>query len=404
MKAPKTIKAARRLALNEVAKLHRYTPIQHQRAAIEERRIADLLSQQAARLKPGSKQAGELVREASLRRLVATAHEQAAATPGETRAATAALKAATREVKAARVAVERAARARPTRATKAQVAAYQKLAAANVVESARLPEAAARSARAVMGGVKRETAKGIGKWMKAQDPKETMDAGKLAALQRDLRGKVKGRATYPWEQHVRNGLNDTLATYVERTSSTAAHHAFEEARFFDRVLQGPAVRLPTAKTIAETTGEALAERLDGAVERTVERISRDLKNRLASAVVDEEPIESMVSRIGGAEARALLDASELEAAGEAVGESLVEMAESYVERMVKTEVGNAYNAAKGEAIDEIAQENEDEYITLKRWDATLDNATCDECHDLHEVTIELDEEFEGGLDQPPAHP
>ena len=70
-------------------------------------------------------------------------------------------------------------------------------------------------------------------------------------------------------------------------------------------------------------------------------------------------------------------------------------------RIVRTEVIEAYNVIK---LDAIAQLHEDDNEMMTRWVAALDGRTCQYCADLDNVVIPVGGTFKGGIKAPPLHP
>jgi len=71
--------------------------------------------------------------------------------------------------------------------------------------------------------------------------------------------------------------------------------------------------------------------------------------------------------------------------------------------VARTEITRTYGQAELQAGIETKKEYPDVRVT-KTWLAALNERTCDICGALHEVEIEIDEQFAGGYDGPPAHP
>ena len=71
------------------------------------------------------------------------------------------------------------------------------------------------------------------------------------------------------------------------------------------------------------------------------------------------------------------------------------------ERLIRTELANAYGAHHQRGIEDFA-EGEEEKV-LKRWDASRDRH-CALCHALDGETVEVDETFSSGHMYEPRHP
>jgi SPP1 gp7 family putative phage head morphogenesis protein len=78
-------------------------------------------------------------------------------------------------------------------------------------------------------------------------------------------------------------------------------------------------------------------------------------------------------------------------------------ARAKAERVVRTEVLNAYNTYSVDLIREVAKEDD---RILKRWDAMFDGRLCGDCRSMHGIAIPVAEKFPfpSGESAPPLHP
>jgi SPP1 gp7 family putative phage head morphogenesis protein len=74
---------------------------------------------------------------------------------------------------------------------------------------------------------------------------------------------------------------------------------------------------------------------------------------------------------------------------------------SDAERLVQTEQNNVHNVTQKEALEEA---NGDDPGWMKRWDATIDRRTCDECAWVDGDIVPVHMPFKNGYMYPPIHP
>ena len=131
-----------------------------------------------------------------------------------------------------------------------------------------------------------------------------------------------------------------------------------------------------------------------------ERALKTVTKHLGAGVLREETLEQMGARMGVEAGVQVGEAGWIDS----IADWLLQRVRVGVERFVKDEIVGAYNDTVKAEAEAVAAENP-EVVFFKRWDATLDSKTCDECASLHDTTIEADEEFEGeGGEGPPLHP
>ena len=93
--------------------------------------------------------------------------------------------------------------------------------------------------------------------------------------------------------------------------------------------------------------------------------------------------------------------AEAKSTGRAWGERVFFNGYYDAERLVRTELINAYGETQVRALEDA---NREDYGWLKRWDASNDRRTCPWCGELDGNTVAPEDTFYGGYDHPPAHP
>lgn len=86
---------------------------------------------------------------------------------------------------------------------------------------------------------------------------------------------------------------------------------------------------------------------------------------------------------------------------------LLAMFGAYLADRARVIASTELTAALGQAVllvQREAERNTFEFGSRKRWVTALDEMVCPVCRPLHNVTVDLNGLFPGGLDSPPAHP
>lgn len=188
---------------------------------------------------------------------------------------------------------------------------------------------------------------------------------------------------------------------ITSTSKAKEHLSKELTKFslrFDASLN-PIPLLQAARLVQKAT----IQRLDRSAKKWETDNLRRLRRQLSIGLVKGENFDQLTNRLLGrgftkkfSEFAAPAD----KAAG--IAQTFFKGSEAEARRVVRTEVIQAYNEIKDEAIVNLAAETG---IKFKRkWSAALDRRVCPLCRDLDGKTADLDKEFPGGYTAPPAHP
>lgn len=112
-----------------------------------------------------------------------------------------------------------------------------------------------------------------------------------------------------------------------------------------------------------------------------------IKKNLAIGVIKGETIDQLVKRL-------------MRNTGD-MGKGLMKLPKASADRIIRTELLNAYNEKHNDSIKVLAEVHDD---IKKRWDASLDRRVCELCRSLEGQVVDPDGNFSGGINHPPAHP
>jgi hypothetical protein len=254
---------------------------------------------------------------------------------------------------------------------------------------------------------------------------QDLDLAKLSAtearaalgLYRETRGELRDRldslpAGRFTAQHYRNALvqvqhsifnlEQSLQVQLKASADKTAHlsqqHLIRQATAFGRKFKGTIT--PTPLTLAAAMDEGrtlLLPQFESSVKRYGQKLIGDIQHRLAVSMAAHESTDEMRRRIF---------ADYLEPLGSVkVGGRKVPVTAYWAERLVRTEVGQAYNAMH---VAQLSQQAYADPKLMKCWSATLEENTCGVCRRMHGITIPVREPFKlpGGkrLMHPLAHP
>ncbi len=199
-------------------------------------------------------------------------------------------------------------------------------------------------------------------------------------------------------------LTPAMRAALERGGREAARLARrwtgEELTRFARMFEGeglPPINLPTVDHLLHEN-RWLITQYDSSARRYGTRQRLWLRRQFAIGVIKQETVDQLTRRIAGISIRADLSPN---AISRGVANRMFGVAYSDAERIVRTELNNAYNAHHQTSIEAIAQDTPG---VMKRWDATGDWRLCPLCRELDAQTIQPNESFRGGYMQPPRHP
>jgi len=245
------------------------------------------------------------------------------------------------------------------------------LAAVHAAEAAAAPDRARPRLRLATAAAANDVAREVHAWLRAQpDPAAPVTARRHAAALAALAVAFAALA------RVAPALAAAVLAATATARGLARRHLAAQLALLGAA-PAPALPLVAAPVAAAVPAAA----------RVADAAAADLRTTLALGAVRGETLEALAvrlrARVGtpGAPRAAALDAP--------------------AERLLRTEVAEAYNAAAAAELERAAAVVPD---LMRRWDATADAAVCPVCRDLHGVVVAIGEAFPGGYDRPPAHP
>lgn len=207
---------------------------------------------------------------------------------------------------------------------------------------------------------------------------------------------------------INKDLGDDVADHLKHQGKIAAglatKHLRQEVEQFSHLFEGSVrpVALEAATVLA--VGEkAVWKRFETSAARYAGQVGKDIQKQLAIGVVKGETVDQLTKRLakmGGPKGWVNVQGMGANAKAEFIAEGLFSKYRHYAERLVRTEVVNAYNSF---ALDGMEELNKEDPGYMKRWDAAIDGRTCVLCASYDDLVRKLDEPFKDGIQQPPAH-
>lgn len=247
---------------------------------------------------------------------------------------------------------------------------------------------------------------GLAEWLAKTNGNATFSAQDLR------RGLVSINAALAAIGQMRPDLQTELLAAMHEGGSMASGHLREElARFGARF--GESIRptqISTAAIVARAKHEIIP-RIRTSSARYVKAVREDMRHQLAIGLAKGETFTQMTNRLrrlGGPRGLVALRGVKGDPGAhiEEIAEGLFNRYRHWAERVVRTEVINAYNVEHIAAIDELnddLREDGDESLYLK-WDSSPDKRICPLCRSLDGRVSRVGKEFTAGIKQPPAHP
>lgn len=309
------------------------------------------------------------------------------------------------------------------RATREQVAGVRRLVREQVAAVERIEPEAIKPVLEVLTEARRELREDLRRWMATIDnPTDTFTAHRMRVMLRSLEGTCKalgvkldefvdGRAVHATRAEralldgLRKGTRETGALSVKALETEIGRlgHLFEQS------LVGPQID----QAIVLARGDRLlfkSGRIPSSAARYGGNIADDLRFQISVGVARGETFEQLTQRLrriggptGPVAVRGIM--GHPGAIIEDIPEGLFVRYRHFAERVVRTEMMNAYNIQHREGIRLLNKERSPgtpEY--MRRWDATADARVCSICRRLHDTLAPIGGDFPGGYDHPPAHP
>lgn len=238
-----------------------------------------------------------------------------------------------------------------------------------------------------------------------------VDGAERFTAQQFRRALVALEAAIETIGHMRADLQTQIAAAATAGATLAADHIREElVRFsshFGETLRP--TQISTAGIIAKTQHEIIP-RIRTSSARYVQVVREDIRRQFAMGLASGESFEQLTNRLrrlGGPRGLVALRgvAGEPGAQVEMITEGLFNRYRHWAERVVRTEVMNAYNVEHAAGLELINNDREeDEAPFVQRWDSSPDKRRCPRCRELDGRTAPIGGKFRGGVERPPLHP
>lgn len=159
------------------------------------------------------------------------------------------------------------------------------------------------------------------------------------------------------------------------------------------------LRIPIAKVLTNVD-RTLIGRYETRASRYAGRVGDRIRRELAIGVVRGESVDQMASRLLGEMKYERIKGRPSKVA-DAIADRDFFRNKADAERLVRTELANAYTEAQ---LESLAEADEEDPGWKKRWDAANDMRVCAICADMDGRVVGLHENFKGGVQGPPIHP
>lgn len=160
------------------------------------------------------------------------------------------------------------------------------------------------------------------------------------------------------------------------------------------------LNIPVAKVLTNVK-RTMMGRFEHKSQKYAGDVGRRMRNELAVGVIRGESVGEMTKRILGAGRYARAAKRGAGKVAEEMADTVLFKSKHEAERLVRTEIVNAYTETQIESLYE-AEEDDPGY--QKMWDAANDKRTCLICRSLDGDVVDLNQNFRGGFQGPPAHP
>lgn len=162
----------------------------------------------------------------------------------------------------------------------------------------------------------------------------------------------------------------------------------------------PSLNIPVAKVLTNVKRTVMG-RFETKGYKYAGDVGRRLRNELAVGVLRGESVGEMTKRIMGAGNYARAAKKGVTKVAEGMADNVLFKSKHEAERLVRTEIVNAYTESQLESLD-VADEEDPGY--QKMWDAASDKRVCLACYALNGTVVDLNQNFRGGIQGPPLHP
>lgn len=161
----------------------------------------------------------------------------------------------------------------------------------------------------------------------------------------------------------------------------------------------PPLRLDVVRILDRYNLTAMSRHTSSA-KKYAGRVGARVRRDLMLGVLKGESIEDIAKRMLGPKFDKL-SAQGPEAVAKGMANKQLFKNKADAERLVRTELNNAYNYSQIEGLEEA---DADDPGWMKKWDSTNDKRACPDCRALDGVVVGLKQKFAGGVAHPPLHP
>lgn len=276
---------------------------------------------------------------------------------------------------------------------------------ANARTVARLSAADMQLLMPVLEDARLATARAMSKWIRKMKPDDayTIATHRQLLVSLDESMKLMKRRLFP---AMARDLQSE-GTIAAREAAIAMKYAAEAGAIKFMGSARP-MRFNNAAIVASSS-RSLMTRHETSALRYADRQGQLIRQSLAVGIVKGESVGQTVGRLMK---KPLVLASRMsdDDKADAIAENHFFRSRSDAERLVRTENIYAANEVQQDALledNEYASQDDtgdQEGGWLKRWDATFDSRTCEDCASMDGEVREPDEEFAPGVMHPPLHP
>ncbi len=249
----------------------------------------------------------------------------------------------------------------------------------------------------VLQEAERELTVGITRFLKATPGSVTFDLHRYRALLGQTQHAIA------IIDHSGGAVRSDLIAEGEHAMSTAWERLRDMVHAGQAQFEGAItpLRLDVASVGANTRRMVLS-RFEGSARRWGGEVGREMRSRFMLGVVRGETVDQLVGRmLASTRIVKVLREAGPSAVGDAMAAGAVKTIRARAERLVHTELVNAYNVT---ALDGLKAMDREDRGYWKRWDAAADRRVCILCASLDGAILGLDISFRGGVDHPPLHP
>lgn len=265
----------------------------------------------------------------------------------------------------------------------------------------RLPAPVLRDLAPLLAQAQRETEHALREWLK-----NVPDGAERFTAQQYRRALVQLREATAAIRQTQPVLAKGLLAGGRRAGGMAVSHLQQEYAFYAARFGGSIAPIPIQVASVVAHGEKmLIPRFRSSAARYAGSIGQDIRTQLGVGVVRGESFHQLAMRLvrlgGPRGAIALRGVRGAPGAYvEHIGEGLFKRYRGWADRLVRTEMVNAYNVQAAEGLREAADVVPG---LMQKWDATTDRV-CPICKALDGAIARVGRPFRGGYMQPPAHP